>query len=169
MEQLRNNEQVRFILDEARKMAHDTKSISPWDRFEHLFVALSQFGVKEIVGGNHNPVILDYFAQIGHDWVKDDETAWCSAFVNWVMKMSNKPYSGKLNARSWMDVGAPTDNPVMGDIVVLWRESPDSWKGHVGIFIRRTVRHIYVLGGNQQNQVNILAYKSNRLLGYRRI
>ena len=29
----------------------------------------------------HNKVIVDFFDQVGHGWVKDDETAWCSAFV----------------------------------------------------------------------------------------
>ena len=46
--------------------------------------ALSQYGVTELVGQKHNPVILDYFEKIGHTWVTTDETAWCSAFTNWV-------------------------------------------------------------------------------------
>jgi len=131
--------------------------------------AFSQYGIKEIVGREHNPVVLKYFSEIGHPWVKDDETAWCSAFVNWVCKKTNKAYSGKLNARSWMDVGIETTTPELGDIVVLWRESKSSWKGHVGFYVRETKSWVYVLGGNQSNQVKVTAYPKSRLLGYRRL
>ena len=131
--------------------------------------ALSQFGIKEIVGKQHNQQVLKYFNEIGHEWVKDDETAWCSAFVNWVCKTSGKPYSRKLNARSWLSVGVKKNKPQLGDIVVLWRESKTSWKGHVGFFIRQTKDWIYVLGGNQNNQVNITAYRKSRVLEYRKL
>lgn len=132
-------------------------------------IALSQIGIKEIVGKQHNPEVLKYFHEIGHEWVKDDETAWCSAFVNWCAKKANKPFSGKLNARSWLDVGVETKEPKPGDIVVLWRESPDSWKGHVGIFCREQGHYIYILGGNQKNSVCVQAYQKRQLLQYRRI
>ena len=61
-------------------------------------IALGEYGVKEIVGGKHNERILQYFKEIGHEWVKDDETAWCSAFANWVVKTYGEKGSGELNA-----------------------------------------------------------------------
>lgn len=134
-----------------------------------LNIAFSQFGIKEIVGNRHNKEVLKYFKEIGHDWVENDETAWCSAYANWVNKKAGVAHSGKLNARSWLDVGEPTENPEMGDMVVLWREKPSSWKGHVGFFIRETDNLIYILGGNQNNQVKITAYPKSRLLEYRRV
>ena len=132
-------------------------------------IALSEIGVKEIVGKKHNPRILHYFSEIGHAWVKNDETAWCSAFANYVCKKAGVKYSGKLNARSWEDIGEKIINPEKGDIAVFWRESPDSWKGHVAFFIRQTKNWVYVLGGNQGNQVKISAYPKNRLLEYRSV
>jgi len=133
-------------------------------------VALGEFGVAEIVGKLDNPRITQYFDEIGYDGSKlKDETAWCSAFANWVAKTAGCKYSGKLNARSWLEVGVSTENPVKGDIVVLWRVSKDDWRGHVGFFIRETSRYIYVLGGNQGNKVSIQAYRKNRLLQYRDI
>ena len=131
--------------------------------------ALSQYGVKEIPGQEDNPVIVSYFSEIGHSWVKDDETAWCSAFANWVAKKENKAYSGKLNARSWLSVGKSVEVPEIGDIVVLWRSSKSSWKGHVGFFINQDDKYIYILGGNQNNQVCIRPYPKDRLLEYRRL
>jgi len=132
--------------------------------------ALSQYGIKEIAGNTDNPEVLKYFDAMGLPGHKlHDETSWCSAFVNWVALQTGKPASGKLTARSWLNTGTPVYQPAMGDVVILWRESPSSWKGHVGFFIRQTDRHIYILGGNQSNQVKISAYPISRLLGYRRI
>lgn len=130
-------------------------------------IALSQYGITEVSGKADNPEILKYFDEIGFDGSRlKDETAWCSAFVNWCCKKTGKPFTGKLNARSWLNIGVETLNPGLGDIVVLWRESPDSWKGHVGFFIKQDKSFVYVLGGNQSNQVKISAYKKNRVLKY---
>jgi len=134
-----------------------------------LYKALGQYGVKEIAGEVDNPVIVDYFREIGHSWVKDDETAWCSAFVNWCAKTTGYEYSGKLDARSWFSVGESVLKPMTGDVVILWRVSKDSWKGHVGIFINQDSKNIYILGGNQSNSVRISPYSKGRLLGYRRL
>lgn len=137
---------------------------------KHVELALTQFGVKEVVGRQDNPQILKYFNDLGFDGTAlKDETAWCSAFVNWVCKNSGLDYTKKLNARSWLEVGEEVDTPEIGDVVVLWRVSPDSWKGHVGFFIRETENFIYILGGNQANQVKISEYPKNRLLSYRRL
>ncbi len=142
---------------------------------EIIEIALGEFGTREIVGKKNNPEVLKYFKEIGHSWVKDDQVAWCSAFANWVIQTTNKEFnfslemSGKLNARSWLEVGRKVENPKQGDVVVLWRESKKSWKGHVGFFIRQTKHHIYVLGGNQGNKVSIQAYRKNRLLEYREL
>lgn len=134
-------------------------------------VALKEFGTREIVGRKHNDEVLKYFTETGHSWVKDDETAWCSAFWNWVAKKSGYEVSGKLNARSWMKVGESVDleQAKPGDTVVLWRESRSSWKGHVGGYIRHNAQFIWILGGNQNNEVNIKKYNRNRLLGVRRL
>lgn len=132
--------------------------------------ALSQYGVTEVDGKVDNPQIVTYFEVLGYNGTElHDETAWCSAFVNWVSKTENYIYSGKLNARSWLTIGESTALPVQGDVVVLWRESPDSWKGHVGFFVKQTKRYVYILGGNQNNKVSIKAYPKNRVLDYRKL
>ncbi len=132
-------------------------------------IALSQVGIKEIVGKQHNKEVLKYFEEIGFDWIKDDETAWCSAFVNWVCMKAGLDRSKKLNARSWLSIGKITTKPKQWDIVIFWRGSKTSWKGHVAFFIRKTPNWIYVYGGNQNNKVGIKAYPKSRLLEYRRL
>lgn len=138
---------------------------------KHMKLAFSQYGIKEIVGKKDNPEVLKYFKNLGFDASSlKDETAWCSAFVNWVARESGLEYSKKLNARSWMEVGAPLDEgsePQLGDIVVFWRVSKTSWKGHVGFYVNHDEHNIYVLGGNQGNMVCIKPYRKDRLLTYR--
>ena len=132
-------------------------------------IALSQYGVTESPGDAHNKIILNYFKDIGKSWITTDETAWCSAFVNWVALKANKQQSSALTARSWLKVGESVQSPKIGDVVVFWRESKKSWKGHVGFFVgySQNKNYIYCLGGNQNNQVNIKAYPTYRLLEFR--
>jgi len=134
-----------------------------------LSTALKEYGTREIVGKEHNPRILEYFAEIGHDWVKDDELAWCSAFVNFVAKNTGYEFTGKLNARSWLDIGEAITTPELGSVVVLYRNGKESPWGHVGLFIREHNGWIFILGGNQSNEVNISPYRSERLLSYRKL
>lgn len=135
-----------------------------------LSAGLAEYGIRELPRKEHNKRILEYFADIGHEWVKDDETAWCSAFINYIAKNTGYPYTGKLNARSWLKLGKSViDAPKIGDLVIFWRESPQSWKGHVGLFIRSGKSNIFVLGGNQSNAVNIKPYRKDRLLDIRRL
>lgn len=136
-----------------------------------LNIALSQYGVKEIQGKAHNPTIVGYSKEIGYGGVITDETAWCSIFMNWCALKADLPRSGKLNARSWLTVGEETEEPQLGDVVIFWRGSLNSWKGHVAIYINHSEdkKYIYCLGGNQNNQVCIQSYKASQLLGYRKL
>lgn len=133
-----------------------------------LSIALSQYGLREVPGAENNPEIMKFFHEIGQDWVQGDETAWCSAFINWCAKMEGLDYSGKLTARSWLNIGASCGIEE-ADIVIFWRESPTSWKGHVGIPIREWSGEIWTLGGNQSNMVNISPYPISRILNYRKL
>ncbi len=133
--------------------------------------AAMELGIHEIKGSSHEKRILEYAKDSGFSWVKDDETPWCSIFMNWVAKEAGFKGSGSAAARSWLNVGIPIRNPEPGDIVVFWRESPNSHKGHVGIFLgySKNGERVYVLGGNQGDSVSISAYKSDQILGYRRL
>ena len=140
------------------------------NRHKILDLAFSQYGISEIPGkGKNNPEIMKYFDIIGHKWVTEDETAWCSAFVNWVCKMAGTEYTGELNAKSWLKKGIKIDFPQIGDVVIIWRESMNSWKGHVGFYIKSNNDYIWILGGNQSNKVKISAYPKFKLLSYRRL
>lgn len=130
--------------------------------------AMDEYGLKEVLGFPDNPRIIQFFDDLGFNGKQlKDETAWCSAFVNWCAKECGYEYTKSLAARSWLKIGKATKTPKRGDVVVFWRESRQSWKGHVGLFVKERDGMIYVLGGNQGNQVNIKAYPASRLLEYR--
>lgn len=136
-----------------------------------LNIALKQYGVTEIAGKQHNPTILVYSDEIGYGGIISDETAWCSIFMNWCAMKAGLQRSKKLNARSWLKVGQAVEHPQVGDVVIFWRESEQSWKGHVAIYIGHSEDRtkIYCLGGNQKNSVCILPYRANQVLGFRRL
>ena len=135
-----------------------------------MFLQASEFvGLTEIPGEQNNPQILTFFQDIGHSWVQTEELAWCSAFINWVALKCGCERSFKLNARSWLDKGRPVDHPLLGHVVIFWREDPDSWKGHVGLYVGQDDKYIHCLGGNQSNQVRVTKYPKERLLGYREL
>ena len=136
---------------------------------EPFKVALKEYGEKEIKGSQHNPRIVEYFAKCGHSWVKDDETAWCAAFMGFCLETAGIKSTRQLNARSYLNFGTPVAVPSLGDIVVFWRGSKNGWEGHVGFFIKETNTGILTLGGNQADQVFIAEYPKNQLLGYRKI
>lgn len=132
-------------------------------------IALGEYGTKEIDGPDHNPEVLKYFKEAGFPQIIDDETSWCSAFMNWCVMKAGMPGTGSLAARSWMNWGERVFDPQLGDIAVFWRNNPAGWQGHVGFFVKQNGTHVWVLGGNQSNQVNIQPYPGIQLLGYRKL
>jgi len=140
---------------------------------DQLFkTAIAELGQKEVPGSGNNPAIVGYAREAGFDWVNDDETPWCSIFVNWVAMKAGLVRSKQANARSWLLVGQNADtSPLPGDIVIFRRGSPASWEGHVGIFFGFSYEgtKVYCLGGNQGNQVSISAYPKDTVLGFRRL
>lgn len=132
-----------------------------------FLLALGEYGIKEIIGDKHHPRIIAYFEAVGHSWVNTDETAWCAAFVGWVLRISGLPYLKKLNARAYLSWGEETTKPKMGDLAIFWRGTPDSGQGHIGFFVRQEGRFVWILGGNQANEINIQKTSIDRLLGYR--
>lgn len=132
-----------------------------------LRAAYRDLGLKEISGAKHNPRVVEMFAQSGHAWVKDDETAWCAAAVGSWLKAEGLESSGSLAARSYLKWGKATKKPKRGDIVVFKRGG-SSWQGHVAFFLWEKDGRITVLGGNQRNKVSVASYPKAKLLGYRK-
>lgn len=135
---------------------------------EHYKIALEKMGVKEIAGAKHNSIIVDMFKRVvGKEY--PDEVSWCAALVGSCLERVGINSTKSLLARSYLNFGQETNSPKRGDIVVFWRESPDSWKGHVGFYAGKSGSNILCLGGNQSNQVSIAHYPESRVLSYRKV
>ena len=133
---------------------------------KYFEIAHGELGTKEVKGQVDNPKIVQYFADVGHSWVKDDETAWCAAFVGSCLERSGMTSTRALNARSYLKWGRKIIIPVPGCIVIFKRGN-SSWQGHVAFYIGEENGRIKVLGGNQGNMVKISSYSKADLLGYR--
>jgi len=135
-----------------------------------ITTALSKYGLTEAPGVQDNPVILQMAKDAGFPDYNHDSIAWCSLFANWVAWKSGYQRSMKLNARSWLTIGQPVSNPELGDVVILWREQKAGELGHVGFFINQDTKgSIFLLAGNQADQVEIAPFPKERLLGFRRL
>ncbi|OGP10431.1 MAG: hypothetical protein A2048_01320 [Deltaproteobacteria bacterium GWA2_45_12] len=133
----------------------------PW-----LEIAREEIGVCEIPGSKNNPRIIEY-GQATVLKATNDETPWCSAFVNWCFAQVGIEGTRSAAARSWIHWGDEIKEPVLGCVCVLKR-GLSLWQGHVGFFIGKVpTNHIQLLGGNQGNTVRIEAFPANRVLSYR--
>lgn len=134
--------------------------------------ARKHIGLKEISGSRHNPTIIEWLKEIPKyskavkPWWADDEMAWCGTFVAAVMGRSGRyVVPNWFRAKEWGDSTTMTrlSKPAYGAIVTFGRQGG----GHVGIVVGIDTRgRILVLGGNQSNAVNIMAFDPSRVLGY---
>lgn len=129
-------------------------------------IALNEYGTHEIAGASHNRRIIEYHATTSLK-ATTDETPWCSAFVNWVMKQAGYKGTGSAAARSWLTYGVELQSPMLGCIVVLKRgNNPQS--GHVCFYVEEVANNmIRCLGGNQGDQVKYSLYSKADVLSYR--
>lgn len=128
--------------------------------------AKDQIGLKEWKGTRHNPAVLALFRDAGFPGIRDDETAWCAAFVNAHLERNGRRGSESLAARSFEKWGKSCE-PRLGCVVVLSRGDPKSWQGHVGFYAGEDATHVHVLGGNQGDAVSIGRFPKSRVLDYR--
>jgi uncharacterized protein (TIGR02594 family) len=137
--------------------------------FDHPMIrtAVGFYGTTEISGAQNNPKIVEFFHATGHRNINDDETHWCSAFIMYCAKMNGFAYPKNAVARSWMKVGKKVEQPRVGDLVVFgWGQS---YHGHVAIYLGETDHGVICLGGNQGNEVNVMVFSKESILGYRRL
>jgi uncharacterized protein (TIGR02594 family) len=141
-------------------------SAAPAEEFPWMPIALGEQGVKESPGTGDNPRVVEYLksTNLGTPHNANDETPWCSAFVNWCIERAGYEGTDSAWARAWLNWGKPVAMPKRGCIVVLSRGASS---GHVGFYIGERGDSIKVLSGNQRDAVNISAYPKVRVLGYR--
>lgn len=146
-------------------------------------VALKEYGVVEGVNASDNSRILKWADEVAAaqptpytNWAADffnkDSIPWCGLFIAMCIVRAGRQVVAKyLAALSWAAFGIAVDfrildNIWLGDIGVFVRAGG----GHVGIIIgiSKDGKYVYVLGGNQNNQVNVTKLEVSRLYAVRR-
>lgn len=132
----------------------------PW-----LVAAWKEIGVHE-VGNNAGPNVQRYIdgshcGEIG--W------PWCAIFVNYCLEISGIKGTRSASSQSFRhstDFNQLNPGPALGAIAVFYRGGRNSGLGHVGFYCGERNGAIWVLGGNESDQVMIEAFpKSGNSFG----
>ncbi len=137
--------------------------LPPW-----YAIARTEIGVRELPGGADNPRIIEWLkcTNLGpKHW--HDSTAHCAAFACWCLQQAGLPNPKYAQARNFMRYGSGLAEPRLGCLVVLWRKSPHSGLGHIGMYVSTTAERLVLFGANQRNQVCEALYPKSHVLGYR--
>ncbi|SHF24173.1 TIGR02594 family protein [Kaistia soli DSM 19436] len=125
-------------------------------------------GTREKPGAGSNPIIIDWATDLGINYGRDD-IPWCGLFVGHCISatLDREPTpNGLLGARSWERFGIRTD-PTPGAVMVFWRQSKQSGRGHVGFYAGEDATAYRILGGNQSDQVSLAWVLKDRLVAAR--
>lgn len=130
-------------------------------------VARAEIGQREQVGAAHNPRILEYLrgTTVPPAMAARDETPWCAAFVDWVLKRAGYAGTSNAAAASFLSWGRPLGAPRVGCVVVIRRRdggtggsTGTATGNHVAFYVRGDARSITLLGGNQSDRVRESSY-----------
>ncbi len=122
-------------------------------------------GTREISGAKSNGVIIGWAKKLG-GWVAsyytNDDIPWCGLFMAHCIGAtlpSELLPSNPLSALAWSRFGTPLKEPSLGAIMTFRRDGG----GHVANYLGEDTTHYHVIGGNQQNTVNVTRIEKSRL------
>jgi uncharacterized protein (TIGR02594 family) len=115
--------------------------------------AAHEIGTRE-EPGNKGPAIRHYIA-LAKAGTEGDP--WCAIFANACLEACGVRGTRSASSQSFRrDPNfVKLDGPALGAIVVFYRGGRDSGLGHVGFYRGETANHIYTLGGNEGDMVQI--------------
>jgi len=125
-------------------------------------------GVREASGASNNEQILSWADMLDLKYGNDD-IPWCGLFTAHCIgsTLTQEALPGNpLGARQWEKFGSVTD-PRFGAVMVFWRDSPNSGKGHVGFYAGESQDGYLILGGNQSDCVSYAWLPKTNLAGAR--
>lgn len=139
---------------------------APVEKPGWLVLAEALNGLKEGRGAANNPEVVRLFADAGFPGIKTDSTAWCAAFVNAMLERAGHRGSRSLAARSFEAWGVGLKEPALGAIATKKRNG-SAWQGHTGLVVGASATQVFLLGGNQQDAVNVAAFPRKDIVAYR--
>lgn len=132
-------------------------------------------GAGEVGGNNLGPFVKKYL----HGIVPEGNP-WCAGFVSFCFSQNPAgipfPYTvgarnilQHLKKKGWAQSPNSGYSPKPGDVVVWWRESLPSGKGHVGLVHQLRDGFLYTIEGNKSPKVQGFSYvfsRMDKLLGF---
>ncbi|MBB3935670.1 TIGR02594 family protein [Aureimonas phyllosphaerae] len=153
---------------QTRARLFGSASLPSPDHLPWMAEARRLMGTREVPGPGSNPMIEDWAKGLGIPY-RGDDVPWCGLFVAHCVGATLPDEvlpAHPLGARNWSRFGTACE-PGLGSILVFWRESRASGKGHVGFYAGEDAAGLYVLGGNQSDAVNIKRLPRSQCLGAR--
>ena len=142
-----------------------------------LAVAIGELkaGAGEVGGNNRGPFMKKYLHGLA-----SEGNPWCAGFVSFCFSQNaaGMPFAYTVGARDvlrqlkgkgWAQPPSSDYAPVPGDVVVWWRESLPSGKGHVGLVHQLSNGFLYTIEGNKSPNVQGFSYvfsRMDKLLGF---
>jgi uncharacterized protein (TIGR02594 family) len=117
------------------------KKPPPTTSSDWMEIAGAELGIREDArAGHHTQRILEYHATTTLK-ATSDEIAWCSSFVNWVLKEAGVKGTNSAAAKSWLNWGRELKEPQAGAITITKKNGADvangSTSGYHVAFLRR--------------------------------
>jgi uncharacterized protein (TIGR02594 family) len=136
--------------------------------------ALYEKGIKEVAGPKSNPRIIAYREMARIKIAGDDSAvAWCAIGVNAALEANGVPGTASAMAVSFSrapEKFVQLETPVLGCVVVWWRQTKKSGLGHVAFYVGENDTQIQALGPNQGDSWSIAMFPKNGakmgLIGY---
>jgi uncharacterized protein (TIGR02594 family) len=131
--------------------------------------AIEMLGQAEVPGAASNPEILKLRREAGTPFPGEDGVVpWCAIFINAILARAGLPGTGNAMARGFVSDRKNfrvVERPAIGAIVVLSSPSRGATAGHVGFYAGEDGLFVHLLGGNQDDEVSIAAFRKDRLVG----
>jgi uncharacterized protein (TIGR02594 family) len=131
----------------------------PW-----MAIAIQELGIHRDQVHHQNQRIIAYLhtTTLKAAYADTDSTAWCSAFVNWVLIKAGKTGTNNALAASWLNWKAGKSvKPSYGAVTVIRKQGATSDKhtgsttgNHVGFCVSCDAQQVRLLGGNQGSSVS---------------
>ena len=159
-----NNVNIEKVNTEKHKtevdpMFNTTTETLKSNKLDHMQIAYMEAAkdTSELPGAAMNDEVAKYWEAVNYK-ANDDAVPWCSAFTNYILMKAGIPRTESAAAMSFKKWGTEIA-PRIGCVVVIPR---GGWKGHVGFLAGEDTNYYYVLGGNQNNQVNIAKFSKSK-------
>lgn len=124
---------------------------------------------REIGGNNRGQFVRKYLRPTG----LPEGNPWCAAFVSWCFleacngAQADMPFPYMAGARNVFNkcrqLGFQTLDPQPGDLIIWWRESLHSGKGHIGFVESVKDGFVYTIEGNKTPKVARFKYVIGRI------